>query len=161
MGTNSGAHPTSLLGRLIYGSLWRNEVKKHFNMIGIFALLFSNHANSSECIIADKFQGYSAKVWNALKFDTDGMTSTQYVIYINGDKSNVVGSNMEKFFQTSENSILSISEDQGRSVVETWSVFQGEKKVVYTKTTNGYGPFDGVNVFVGKVVGDCKPETAR
>ncbi len=43
-------------------------------------------------------------------------------------------------------------------VLESWVVDEAAKRVIHTKTISGYGPFDGGNLFVGRLVGECKGE---
>ena len=129
--------------------------------IALLATLLAQNAYSAECWIADNFKGYPAKVRNGYEFETDGMTSTKYVIYIDGKKSHIVGSSISEYLQIAPNSILAIAIEDDTSVIETWTIDPVKKKALYTKTTSGYGQFDGVSVFVGNVVGDCKSEKEK
>lgn len=130
---------------------------KNIKNIGFFTVLFSLSAIASECWITDGYQGHGAKAYENFKVNPDGMTSTKYVIVVDGDKSKVLD-NPISFIQVSANSILGLDIVKGKSVVETWSVFPSEKKAIYTKTVNGYGVYDGAAMFVGKVVGSCNSE---
>lgn len=131
------------------------------NAIALLGALLAQNVYSAECWIADNFKGYGAKIRNGYKFETDGMTSTKYVIYIDGNKSHIVGSSISEYLQTAPNSILAIAIEDGASVIETWTIDPEMKKALYTKTTSGYGQFDGVSAFVGNVVGNCKSEKEK
>jgi hypothetical protein len=126
-------------------------------LVGV-VIVFSQNLLAAECWITENYMGVAAKNRNNLAFEQDGMTKTKYIIYIDGEKSKIVGSTITTYLQTAENAIIAIDIKNGSSVVETWSVNPASKKALYTKTINGYGEFDGISSFVGDVVGSCKSE---
>ena len=121
-------------------------------------LLVAQGSHAAECWITENYKGYTSRDRDGFEFVKDGMTSTKYVISIDGKNSRVVGSDITTYIQTAENSILAVQINEGSSVVETWSIFPKAKKALYTKTINGYGEFDGMTSFVGEVTGSCKSE---
>ena len=128
-------------------------------IILILLLALSARAYPSECVIAENFKGYIAKQDKNFVFEEDGMTTSKFVIVLDGDKSTIVGSDIQTFIQTSPNSILGISKIDDRSSVETWTIFIQEKKVLYTKTFNWHHPIiksDGIRAFVGDITGKCQ-----
>lgn len=131
-------------------------------LVLISTLLFlAQSSHAVECWIAENFKGYTARGRDAFEFAKDGMTSTKYVISIDGKNSRVIGSNISTYIQTAENSIIAVQINEGSSVVETWSFFPKSKKALYTKTINGYGEFDGTTSFVGEITGSCKSEKEK
>lgn len=130
---------------------------KKLRILVLFTVLFSLSAIASECWITDGYQGHGAKAYENFKVNPDGMTNTKYVVVVDGDKSKVLD-NPISFIQVSANSILGLDVVNGKSVVETWSVYPSEKKAIYTKTVNVYGIYDGAAMFVGKVIGNFSSE---
>jgi hypothetical protein len=122
-----------------------------------FIFLFSNALFASECWITEDYKGYAAKDYEGFKVTKDGMTSTKYVIVIDGEKSQVLGDPI-KFIQVSAHSILGLDASDKGTVVETWSVHPETKTAIYTKTVNDYAMYNGASMFVGKVVGKCNSE---
>lgn len=116
---------------------------------------------AADCWITENFKGYTSRSRDSFELVKDGMTSTKYVISIDGKNSRVVGSNISTYVQTAENSILAVQINESSSVVETWSFFPKSKKALYTKTINGYGEFDGTTSFVGEITGSCKSEKEK
>ena len=127
-------------------------------LLAVALLSLTQASYSAECWITENYKGYTSRDRDKFAFVKDGMTSTKYVISIDGKNSRVVGSNITTYIQTAENSILALEINEGSSVVETWSIFPASKKALYTKTINGYGEFDGTTSFVGEVTGSCKSE---
>jgi len=42
-----------------------------------------------------------------------------------------------------------------QTVIETWTVHMSSGAVVFTKSTNGYGKYNGAKIFTGKIKGSC------
>jgi len=123
----------------------------------LLTLMFSNALFASECWITDNYKGYSTKDNEGFTVTKDGMTSTKYVIVLDGEKSQVLGDPI-KFIQVSAHSILGLDVTDKGTVVETWSVHPETKTAIYTKTVNDYALYNGASMFVGKVVGKCDSE---
>jgi hypothetical protein len=120
----------------------------------VLAMCFGS-SDGSECYIVEHLKGQAAKNYSKLAFEDDGMSKSKFVVYIDGDKSSVVGSDLAKFFSTTADSIFGISMDGTKSVVETWTMFPSQSKAGYTKTVSGWGLMDGVSAFVGEITGRC------
>jgi len=123
-------------------------------------VFWSAAARASECWITEDYQGYASKDYKGFKVSKDGMTSTKYVIVIDGEKSQVLGDPI-KFLQVSTHSILGLDVTDKGTVVETWSVHPDTKTAIYTKTVNDYALYNGASMFVGRVVGKCDSEKMR
>ncbi len=103
--------------------------------------------------VAD-LRGNSARAAESYSISADGFTGQTFEISITSKSGSVKPSDL-KCQPASTNSLLCIEAAEGRLTVETWSIDASAKKVVHTKAVSGYGPFDGANLFVGKVVGTC------
>jgi len=47
------------------------------------------------------------------------------------------------------------SAEDGKSIIETWSMLSEKQKLIHTKSVNGLGALNGGNLFVGKIIGRC------
>ncbi len=117
-------------------------------------LLFSGSA-FSKCWITGSFKGFEAKKHQSMKFQVAEMTKNKFVINISGTEGSIVGSNMETFIVTGDSSLVGISIMENGTTTESWQIDEVNGLVYFTKSTLGFGPFDGVMSLIGKVEGDC------
>jgi hypothetical protein len=120
----------------------------------LLSLLFSGNVYS-KCWITGSFKGFEAKKHEAMKFLPAEMSKNKFVININGTDGSIVGSNMETFIVTGDTSLVGISIMENGTTTESWQIDESNSLVYLTKSTLGFGPFDGVMSLIGKVEGDC------
>ncbi|MCS0335196.1 hypothetical protein ND981_19935, partial [Vibrio diabolicus] len=71
------------------------------------------------------------------------------------DESSVSPNNMSCFQAGAATLICADVGNSGESTIETWAVYPDSGKAVYTKSINGFGAFNGANMFVGNIKGHC------
>ena len=109
----------------------------------------------AECYVVGDLKGYSVRESDNYVISKDGISSQKYIIEINGDNSSVTPNDLE-CTTAGDNALLCLDKSAGnQTTIETWSVYPSKNKVVYTKTINGYGVFNGANMFVGNIKGKC------
>lgn len=117
-------------------------------------LLFSGSA-FSKCWITGSFKGFEAKMHQAMKFEPAAMSMNKFVVNISGKKGSIVGSDLDTYVVTGETSLIGVTITERGTTTETWQIDEANALVYFTKSTLGYGQFDGVASMVGKVEGDC------
>jgi hypothetical protein len=125
--------------------------KLRFLLCFSLILLMMSDFAFAECWIVSEFKGYGAAGYNNFEIQRDGISGQKFVININGKNSSVISSDI-KFIEVTPYAIVGIKD----GVIETWSINIEKRKAFYTKTASGYGPFDGVKMFVGNLEGKCK-----
>ena len=123
-------------------------------LVTLLCLFFSQSA-FTQCYIAEDFKGMAALSNDNYSLGKDGFTGKTFQIIINGSESRI-SSNGLKCKQISVSTVLCLDSQNGKSVVETWSVDLDTSKALYTKSISGYGKYDGVKAFVGRISGTCK-----
>lgn len=109
----------------------------------------------ADCYVIGDLKGYSTRENEDYKILDDGISSQKFIIEINGDKSSVSPNDMS-CMQAGSHTILCFDKtSEGQSTIETWAVYPDKGKAIYTKSINGYGSFNGANLFVGNVKGQC------
>lgn len=103
--------------------------------------------------IAD-LRGHSTRAAEGYSISADGFSGQTFEISITSKSGSVKPSNL-KCQPASANALLCVLAADETLTVETWAIDASAKKVVHTKARSGYGPLDGANLFVGKVVGTC------
>jgi len=116
----------------------------------LILLMMSDFA-FAECWIVSELKGYGAAGYNNFEIQKDGISVQKFMVNINGKNSSVISSDI-KFFEVTPYAIVGVKD----GVVETWSINIEKQKAFYTKTASGYGPLDGVKMFVGNLDGKCK-----
>jgi len=53
--------------------------------------------------------------------------------------------------QAGEYSLVCTDVTDGKFVIEVWSIDKDLSIALYTKSTSGYGGYDGVSAFIGKL----------
>jgi len=125
--------------------------RMRFALCFFFILLMMSNFVFAECWIVSELKGYGATGYNNFEIQKDGISGQKFIVNIDGKNSSVISSNI-KFIEVTPYAIVGIE----RGVVETWSINIEKRKAFYTKTASGYGPLDGVKMFVGSLEGKCK-----
>jgi hypothetical protein len=119
----------------------------------MFSILAS-YTGHAGCWKVGEFSGVSAKAGDAYAISKDGMSGQSFMVQISGSSTAVIPNDLS-CKEVSSSSVVCIHSEPNRSVVETWSVDAIKKIAFYTKVTSGYAIFDGPNLFVGKIIGEC------
>lgn len=110
----------------------------------------------SECYVVGDLKGYSTREAYEYELSDDGLSSRKFIVEIDGQQSSVTPNDMS-CIQAGKYTVLCVdAEGDGKSTIETWAVYPGKGKAVYTKSMNGLGPFNGANLFVGNIKGQCE-----
>ncbi|TKF31832.1 hypothetical protein FCV62_01660 [Vibrio kanaloae] len=122
-------------------------------LVVIWALLaFSVQAS---CFVVSDLKGFSTRQFESFEIDKDGISSQKFIVEFKGEESSVSPNNMNCFQVGSSTLICADVGTDGESTIETWAVYPGKEKAVYTKSINGFGDFNGANMFVGNIKGRC------
>lgn len=109
----------------------------------------------AKCYVVGDLEGYSTREHDDFTISGDGISSQKFIVELNGDKSSVSPNSMS-CMQAGSHTLLCFDQtSEGQSTIETWAVYPSTGKVVHTKSINGYGPFNGGNLFVGSIKGQC------
>ena len=108
----------------------------------------------AECWTVTNLQGVSTRAAEGQAISKDGYSGQRFEINILDAAGSVTPSDM-KCRKTSKYSIVCIESGPEQATVETWAIDPQSKTVVHTKSRSGFGPLDGSNLFVGRVVGSC------
>ena len=108
----------------------------------------------AECWKIGELSGYSARASDGYEITKDGLTGKTFFLQVVGEASAVVPNDLS-CREVSSTSLVCISTEKARSVVETWSVDPENGSAFHTKSVSGYSAFDGANLFVGKILGSC------
>ncbi|KAB7703783.1 hypothetical protein GBN26_00985 [Plesiomonas shigelloides] len=118
-------------------------------------VLFLPSLALAECYVVGDLKGYSTRENDDFKISSDGISSQKFIVEINGDKSSVSPNSMT-CMQAGSHTLLCFDQtSEGQSTIETWAVYPTTGKAIHTKSINGYGPFNGGNLFVGSIKGQC------
>lgn len=119
----------------------------------IFSVIsFASYAN---CYVIGDLKGYSTRQVDNFEIGKDAISSQKFIVEFNGEESNVSPNTMSCFQAGATTLICASVGDEAESTIETWAVYPDTKKAVYTKSINGYGAFNGANMFVGNIKGYC------
>ncbi|MDN7125084.1 hypothetical protein J6I90_09350 [Pseudidiomarina sp. 1APP75-32.1] len=122
-------------------------------IILVYLASFPSQAN---CYVVGEFVGYSSRAGDDFEITTDAITDQQFTVEFDGDDGKVVPSNLSCKPKGS-NTLLCVSiSEGGASVIETWSLYLDSKKVTFSKSSSGYGIFDGGTLMTGSILGKCK-----
>ncbi|MEI7219130.1 hypothetical protein WCT79_19220 [Pectobacterium carotovorum] len=121
-------------------------------------MALSSMSASADCWVVEEMKGTSFSERNAYKAESDGFGGT-FMLSINGDMASVKYSGSDAggvvYHALSPTSIIGLSsEGDTKRVVDSW-VIQPDGKVLMSKTITGFGEFDSVKAFVGKVKSKC------
>ncbi|MBV2129022.1 hypothetical protein [Arsukibacterium indicum] len=117
-------------------------------------ILFLSTSCFAGCWKIGEFSGYSARAGDKYEIKADGLTGRTFMLQIAAEASALVPSDLT-CKQVSSTSLVCISSENHKGVVETWSVDPKNGLAFHTKSISGYGMFDGANLFVGKILGSC------
>lgn len=123
--------------------------------ISLLLFLVSTTAHSA-CWTVGDFKGYSAKKGADYNIGIDGLTGQKFSVHIAGEASAVIPSSDLECKQLATHSIACTFSEGGRGTVEIWAVDPEQGVAYYTKSSNGFGIFDGPVLFVGEVKGKCR-----
>lgn len=121
-------------------------------MSALIGLIFMDA--SATCWKVTDLHGSSTRASSGFTLDRDGFTGQTFEITINSDTGAVKPSNLSCRPAT-KNSLVCIDSQDDRLTVETWSIDESQRKLVHTKAISGYGLYDGGNLFIGKIIGQC------
>lgn len=103
----------------------------------------------ANCFKVEELSGYSAKNWADYRFEADGISKALYIV-IDGEDSFVSDSDLVcRPLVESLPSLVCMFMEGSKNTVETWSIDLEAGKAFYTKSTQGYGQFDGIMALVG------------
>lgn len=119
---------------------------------GLFAL---SSPAIADCWVVSDMKGYSTRSAESYAVTADGFTGRAFQVEVDQEFGAVRPSNM-RCRATSPHSLLCAELDGDRSTMETWSVDPVNGRAFHTKAISGFGPFDGANLFVGKITGRCE-----
>lgn len=121
----------------------------------LLLLLLAPMDASAGCYVIGNLEGQSTREGFEFEISEDGITEAKFIVELNGPESKVTPNDMS-CSQVGALTLLCVDAvENGKSVIETWSVFPERKKLVHTKSINGLGAFNGGNLFVGKIIGRC------
>lgn len=125
-------------------------------LIVVLLLLTSNPVFAS-CFVINGLQGIGARKADDYIVSPDQSSAGRIMVEIEGKQSRV-SSNQYQCQQLSVYSLLCTMSNATQSLAETWLLDPQINKVLYTKTVSGFGAYDGVNAFVGKIIARCDGE---
>jgi hypothetical protein len=109
----------------------------------------------SNCYVVEDFKGFSAREAFDYVTEKDGFASREFTIKIDGENSSV-SPNSISCQQAGNNTLLCLdTTNKGQSTIETWAVYPTKNMVIHTKSINGYGIFNGANMFIGQIKKQC------
>lgn len=118
-------------------------------------ILISPGLSQAECYVVGDLKGYSTREHEEYSINPDGISSSKFIIELNGEKSSVSPSDMN-CMQSGTNTLLCIHQTaSGQSTIETWAIYPEKNKAIHTKSINGYNSLNGANLFVGNIKGRC------
>ncbi|WP_076587988.1 hypothetical protein [Vibrio ostreicida] len=122
-------------------------------LVLFFSLIsFSSQAN---CYIIGDLKGFSTRQYESFEIDKDGISSQKFIVDFKGKESSVSPNDISCFQAGSNTLICADIGNKAKSIIETWAVYPDSEKAVYTKSINGFGDFNGANMFVGNIKGRC------
>lgn len=120
----------------------------------LLALLLPNFA-FAQCYVVANLKGPSVREADGFDVEDSGFSNQKFMIEIDNEKSAITPSDMRCFMAGPNNVQCVDITEKGQVTTEIRSVFPESKIVVHVKVNNGYGPFNGANLFVGDIVGSC------
>lgn len=134
---------------------------RRFTLFGIclFAVSLSWAANAT-CWRIGEFAGQSARASSSFSIEADGFTGQTFQMTVHESSASLRTGAGQPFPGLSCNrlnatSVICVGTNGNAVSVETWVVDTKTSRAFHTKTMTGYGPFDGGNLFVGRVLGRC------
>jgi hypothetical protein len=126
-----------------------------FRITALFFSLLAPMNVAAGCYVIGNLEGQSTRQGFEFRISEDGLSEEKFIVELNGSKSKVTPHDMD-CDQVGGFTLLCVdAAEDGKSIVETWSVFPEEQKLVHTKSINGLGAFNGGNLFVGEIIGRC------
>lgn len=122
-------------------------------LLFIFSLMsFFSYA---DCYVVGDLKGFSTRQIDNFEIGKDAISSQKFIVEFKGEESSVSPNNMNCFQAGSTTLICASVGNEAESTIETWAIYPELEKAVYTKSINGYGAFNGANMFVGNIKGYC------
>jgi hypothetical protein len=122
-------------------------------LIFVFSLL--PLTSLASCFVVGDLKGFSTRQIDGFEIEKDGISSQKFIVEFRGEESSVSPNNMSCFQTGTATLICADAGNNGESTIETWAVYPDTAKAVYTKSINGFGDFNGANMFVGNIKGRC------
>ncbi|EOE4689129.1 hypothetical protein ACKB4K_004327 [Vibrio vulnificus] len=120
-----------------------------------FVFLLVSFTSQASCYVVGDLKGFSTRQIESFEIGKDGISSQKFIVEFKGDESSVSPNNMSCFQAGAATLICADVGNSGESTIETWAVYPDSGKAVYTKSINGFGAFNGANMFVGNIKGHC------
>ncbi|MDE1487979.1 hypothetical protein KKI90_16885 [Xenorhabdus bovienii] len=125
-------------------------------LIALLIILFPFSANA-ECWVVDGMSGIRYAQDDHYQPKKDGFSGT-FEVNVEPEAAYVKYSGVDaggmKYVPTSSNTLIGLSSNGNQQVVESW-IFQSNNVVLMTKSVAGYGDFDSIKAFIGKVKSKC------
>ena len=134
---------------------------RRFALVGISLVVVSlSWAANAACWRVGEFAGHSARASSSFNIEADGFTGQTFQMTVNESSASLRTGVGQPFPGISCNrlnatSVICVGGNGNAVSVETWVVDTNTSRAFHTKTMSGYGPFDGGNLFVGRVLGRC------
>jgi len=125
-------------------------------MMGLIALIFSINAQAV-CYKVGGLEGVQVRQDENYTYEKSAFSGQEFLVNIREKGSYIDGYDGMRCEKIVANTLWCLAEGvgNGKAVFESWAVDTNNKKVVYIKSTSGYGRFDGGTMFVGELLGDC------
>lgn len=121
-------------------------------MVVLSLMSFAAEAN---CFVVGDLKGFSTRQVESFEIGKDGISSQKFIVEFKGKESSVSPNNMSCFQAGASTLFCADVGTDGETTIETWAVYPDKAKAVYTKSINGFGDFNGANMFVGNIKGRC------
>jgi len=133
--------------------------KAAFFGASMLEIILSGEAIAS-CWRVGEFAGFSARSDSSYRTEPDGFGARVFLLTVSDVASSIRMEKGQSFegircLKLNSFSILCIGGTDEAVSSETWSVDVSQSRAFHTKTISGYGPFDGGNLFIGRVLGRC------
>jgi hypothetical protein len=125
-------------------------------LIGLLVLVFSINAQAV-CYTVGDLEGVQVRKNDNYAYDNSAFSGQEFRVTIKEKGSFVDGYDGSHCEKIAANTLWCSAGGVGsdKAVFESWTIDALNKKVVYMKSTSGYGGFDGGTMFVGEVRGYC------
>jgi hypothetical protein len=130
-------------------------VHHHKIVLALLVGTAASGAHAGGCWRIAELKGQSARALDGFAISGDGYSNKEFRVAVDGKTGAVSPSNMS-CMAAGATSVLCVDRTaEGKLTIETWAIDEQRGKVIHTKAISGYGPHDGGNLFIGKVVGPC------
>ena len=121
----------------------------------ILLLAMASQASFAACYVVGDLKGYSSRGADNFELDADGYSGQKFMVDLSPDRASITPHDMDCTLAGIGTLLCFDRTEQGQLTFETWAIYPELGRAIHTKTINGYGQFDGGNLFVGEVKGRC------